>query len=230
MTDISTVSPEIAQPPMADPERAGVFEFTDDRKFQLYMQQRKGYQDGARDAYQRFDQTVVALSGGTIVLSITFLKDIGHVAWSIPWLVGSWAAFLGASYCAFVSLRTSGESDRERMTQLDCQVESGVCDESRAERLGAETERLNKWALRLCIAGVVVIMAFALQNFVVMGGGLWLKRQSLTVRNDAGTASAVSYPTEQPPKNRRSKAGATTSRTTSVVSSTGIQATQSPHP
>jgi hypothetical protein len=113
--------------------------FDEPRKFELYMEQRKGYTQGARDAYQRFDQTIVALSGGSIVLSITFMKDIGHIPQSLSWLFASWGFFLVASLCALISLLTSGEADRERRAQLDCLVETGDCDESKAERLGRIT-------------------------------------------------------------------------------------------
>ena len=37
------------------------FEFSDDRKFQLYLEQRKAHMTGAREAYKAFDQTIVAL-------------------------------------------------------------------------------------------------------------------------------------------------------------------------
>jgi hypothetical protein len=229
MTEGPAPPPPITSPPAEDAEATGIFEFTDDRKFELYMQQRKGYQDGARDAYQRFDQTVVALSGGTIVLSITFLKDIGHVPWSIPWLIASWAAFLVASYSAFVSLRTSGESDRERLKQLDCSVENGVCDETEAKRLSAKTVKLNERSLRFCIAGVILILIFALQNFVVMGGGLWQKAEK--EGNHEATKSSPTPPAnsskEKVPPATVSAESSKSAPTKPAVSSQPIPATQS---
>ena len=137
------------------------FEFTDERRFELYMEERKGYATGARDAYQRFDQTIVGLSAGAIVVSISFMKDFGRTPGSLPWLFASWAFFLIASLCAFLSLLTSGEADRERKKQLDCLAESGECDESKADSLGFKTVWLNYIALTMCILGVALIIVFA---------------------------------------------------------------------
>jgi hypothetical protein len=61
--------------------------------------------------------------------SITFMKDIGHIPASLPWLFAASGSFLVASLCAFISLLTSGETDRERRKQLDCSVWEGECDE-----------------------------------------------------------------------------------------------------
>ena len=65
-------------------EVTGRVEVTDDRWYQLYLQQRQTFTDGARESYQRFDQIIVAVSGGSIVLSIGFSKDIGHATQSLP--------------------------------------------------------------------------------------------------------------------------------------------------
>lgn len=169
------------------------FEFTPERRFDIYMQQRKGYSDGARDAYQRFDQTIVALSGGAIVLSITFLKEIGHTPESLPWLFGSWACFLVASLSAFLSLLTSGEADRERIAQIDCLVESGDCNESKADRLGSVTSKLNYIALALCILGVTLIIMFAKTNLA--GGESWPSKSKEV--NEAPQRKAPGAPTPE---------------------------------
>src|SRR4051794_30716602 len=88
-----------------------VFEFTGERRFALYMAERENLAKGAREAYQRFEQIIVGVSAGAIVLSISFLKDIGHARDTLAWLLGSWGSFLGASFCALLSLWTSAERD-----------------------------------------------------------------------------------------------------------------------
>ncbi|HWW61784.1 MAG TPA: hypothetical protein VN181_10490, partial [Thermoanaerobaculia bacterium] len=179
-TSSAAATGELPASPVSDDSASPPFEFTEERKFELYIQQRKGYSEGARDAYQRFDQTIVALSGGSIVLSLTFLKDIGHTPESLPWLFCAWASFLTASLSAFISLLTSGEADRERISQLDCQVEKGTCDESRAERLGRATTRLNYVALSLCLLGVILMIVFATYNLPLGGGQQWPKAEKTT--------------------------------------------------
>lgn len=164
-------------------EHAPPFEFTEDRAFELYMEQRKAYIQGARDAYQRFDQTIVALSGGALVLSISFMKDLGFLPQSLPCLFASWACFVIATLCAFVSLLTSGEGDRERANQLELLVMTGRSNEARADRLSRMTVRLNYSALVFCISGVLLIIAFGTYNLISKGDQQWLKehRPSVTV-------------------------------------------------
>jgi len=161
----STDFPAASAEPKASPsgERL-LFEFNDERRFQLYIERRKSYSDGARNAYQRFDQTIVGLSAGSIVLSISFLKDVGHSPESIPWLFASWAFFLLASLAAFISILTSAASDREQIVQLDCLATTSKCDETRARRLGKVTGYLNDVALGLCSFGVVSMIVFVTAN------------------------------------------------------------------
>jgi hypothetical protein len=149
------------------------FEFREDRLFELYMEQRKGYVQGARDAYQRFDQTIIALSGGSIVLSMNFMKDLGFRRESLCYLFWSWTCFLIASLCAFVSLLTSGEGDRERLAQLESLTNAGIADEGRANRLGLITVVLNYSALAFCIIGLLLIITFATYNLFAKGGQPW---------------------------------------------------------
>jgi hypothetical protein len=156
-------------------ERTPPFEFTDDRAFELYIEQRKAYIQGARDAYQRFDQTIVALSGGSIILSVSFMKDLGFLPPSLPCLFASWGCFVIATLCAFISLLTSGEGDRERVNQLELLVNTGISDETRADRLGRVTARLNYSGLVFCIAGVLLIIAFGTYNLIAKGEQQWPK-------------------------------------------------------
>jgi hypothetical protein len=183
----------------AAPRESAAIEFTDDRRFQLYLQQRKGFGAGARDAYQRFDQTIAALSGGSIVVSITFFKDIGHSPESLPWLFGSWICFLVASLCAFISILTSGEAHLNEIQQLDCLVLSGTCDESKAESLRKTTRRLNYFALTFCIVGVVLIIVFATQNLLHMGGDPWTDAKRTTPPSSKSTAPAAVAPRQAAP-------------------------------
>lgn len=165
------------------------FQSTEERRFELYMHERENYTKGARDAYQRFDQTIVALSGGSIVLSITFMKDIGHIPSSLPWLFAAWGSFLVASLCAFISLLTSAETDRERRKQLDCTAWEGQCDETKAERFGRITTGLNYAALTTCILGVILIIVFATYNLMCEGGERWPKEKAKAERSLSETSS-----------------------------------------
>lgn len=141
-----------------------LFEFTEERRFQLYAERRKGYSEAARETYGRFHQTLVALAAGSVILSISFAKDIGHAPESISWLTWGWFANLAGGAAAFVALTTSGEADRERIKQLDCLATTSKCDESRANKLGTITVVLNWIATILCVLGISLLLKFAMIN------------------------------------------------------------------
>lgn len=155
-----------------------VFEFTDERRFALYMAERENLAKGAREAYQRFEQIIVGVSAGAIVLSISFLKDIGHAPETLGWLLASWGCFLVASFCALLSLWTSAERDRDAIKQLDCQVETGSCDEAKLRRFTLATVSLNSGAFILMIAGVFLMIVFATKNVLRYGGKDWPKDET----------------------------------------------------
>ena len=132
------------------------------------MQRRNGYSSGARDSYQRYDQTIATVSAGAIVLSITFLKDIGYTALSIPFLYASWLTFLIAGGASLISLRTSADCDIENLFQLEQLCATGEANSVRAKRLGALTVTLNRVSLTTFVLGILLMMIFAFTNFSVL--------------------------------------------------------------
>ena len=125
-----------------DSAESWAIKLTPDQRFLLYMQERKSVAEGAQASYDRFDQTIVGLSGGSIVLSITFLKDIARGAEYLPALFLAWGLFLLASLCAFISLLTSGKQAHAKIEELDCLIQTGDCDETKATKLSQITKRL----------------------------------------------------------------------------------------
>jgi len=162
-------------PPTPPPEPAAkkpLYEATDDRKFQWYMEKRKGYSSGARESYQRYDQTIATVSAGAIVLSITFLKDIGHTPTSLPWLVASWIAFLVAGGVGLWSLRTSADSDIQRLAALEAiRIGDDYTEfENKGTRLGELTVLLNKISIWAFMLAILLMMIFAYVNVSHLGG------------------------------------------------------------
>jgi hypothetical protein len=182
-TETNEGAPRADTGPPADPAINPVFEFTDERRFALYMAERENLAKGAREAYQRFEQIIVGVSAGAIVLSISFLKDIGRAPETLGWLLGSWGCFLVASFCALLSLWTSAERDRDAVKQLDCQVETGSCDEAKLRRFTLATVTLNTGAFILMIAGVLLIIIFATKNVLRYGGKDWPKDEKTVAPN-----------------------------------------------
>lgn len=238
---IDTEPPVYTELPVAGveptPDPSPVFEFDDARKFTLYMAQRENHAKGAREAYQRFDQIIVGVSAGSIVLSITFLKDIGHAPDTLGWLLGSWGCFLVASFCALLSLWTSAEQDRESIAQLDKRVEGTREDRTKCERLGTLTKCLNASAFFLMIAGVILLIVFATMNVLEFGGKDWRSKKetvpnppvqvNVTVFRDGTVKKELASPDDTSPRSPASR-----SETAEPPGSRkkGTQATPSPRP
>lgn len=159
--------------PRPTPKPKTLFEWDDERLFQWYLSRRSGYSTGARDSYSRYDQTIASVSAGAIVLSITFLKDIGYSPTSIPWLYGSWIAFLFSGGFSLFSLRTSADTDIENLYQLENMCKGAKIDDSKARLLGKQTERLNQASLGFVVTGILLAMIFAVINYSTLGGSRW---------------------------------------------------------
>jgi hypothetical protein len=188
---------ELATPaPVAEPDPPGasseeeeaLFEFTDDRRYELYVERRKRYSDGAREAYHRLHQAIIGVSAGAIILSITFLKDIAKAPVSLAWLVSSWGFILVGALFAFFALIASAEGDRERIIQIDCLARTSKCDESRADRLGIWTSRFNYTAVTLCVLGIICMIVFATANVLHLGDSKWAKDEKTAPQSPASTS------------------------------------------
>jgi hypothetical protein len=156
------------------------------------MQRRNGYSAGARDSYQRYDQTIATVSAGAIVLSITFLKEVGYTALSIPFLYGSWFTFLIAGGASLISLRTSADCDIENLFQLEQLCATGRTDPTKAKRLGALTVRLNRASLTTFVFGILLMMIFAFMNFSVLRDPVATAADPPARRSVTATAPATS--------------------------------------
>jgi hypothetical protein len=183
-------------PPADDGEL--LFEFTEERRFQLYAERRKGYSEAARDAYTRFHQTLIGLSAGGVILSITFAKEIGRAPESIPWLVWGWFGILAGGAATFAALITSGEADRERIRQIDCLATTSKCDETRANRLGTITVVLNWIATFLCLLGIALLVKFATINISKPGGDHWRQEKAVPANQAAPSSTAAPPPRKAP--------------------------------
>lgn len=158
-------TPAAAEPA---PEEKPWFDWSNDLKFQWYMEWRNGYSAGARDSYSRYDQTIAGVSAGAIVLSITFLKDLGYTPTSLKLLYASWIVFLVAGGASLYSLRTSADCDIENLTQLENLRKTGKIKPERAKSLGRKTVVLNRISLGSFVLGILLVILFAFANYSVL--------------------------------------------------------------
>jgi hypothetical protein len=188
--------PRRRRAPRNTPPADTLFEWTEDRKFEWYLTRRSGYSSGARDSYSRYDQTIASVSAGAIVLSITFLKDIGYTSQSIPWLYGSWISFLAAGGLSLYSLRTSADSDIERLAELERLVRGKKPEipekdgKTRAEKLGESTVLLNRASLGFCLLGITLAMMFAFLNYPLFGSPI--RKEEFQRNGNTKTTSTTS--------------------------------------
>jgi len=173
MTDLPPTDEPAVPAAAPEEEHIPVFDFNEDRKFDLYMAQRDNHAKGARDAYQRVDQIIIGVSAGAIVLSISFLKDIGHAPDTLKFLLASWGFLLGAGFCALLSLWTSAEQDRASIVQLDGEMATGKREDAKCKRFRRATMILNGFSFSFMIFGVLLMITFAYQNVVHFGGPAW---------------------------------------------------------
>lgn len=87
---------------------------------------------------KQIDQTLLAISSGTLSLTITFIKFIGknpQIIWS---LIAAWVLFGGTIACTFFSLVASYKAHRIQVKNLDINYRIKV-------EGSAEQEKTNKW-------------------------------------------------------------------------------------
>jgi len=107
----------------------------------------------ARASLDAFDRLVVALAGGALALSVTFIGEIVETpsSTSKPWLWIGWGALIVALVASAGSHLASGRMSH-RIAGLD---------EERAKRLGVFVAGMNSAALVLLAVGLGGLALFA---------------------------------------------------------------------
>ena len=139
----------------------------DENSGQEYQKQLKKWGESLEETSHRmqseFDKAVLALSGGALGISMTFLKDIvlargihdGEALW-LAW------CFWGASVtCTLISFYTSAAAFRKAIKQLRAGRHH---EESPGGSFDCFTKVLNFLAGGFFVAGVVSIVIFAATN------------------------------------------------------------------
>ena len=111
----------------------------------------------------QYDTAVVALSGGALGLSMTFIKDVVvlNTATSKGYLLASWLCW-AASICAvLISYFTSALAMQKAIKQTD---QKSIYIEAAGGLLNAVTKLLNPLSGILFISGIVCMMTFIWRN------------------------------------------------------------------
>lgn len=115
-----------------------------------------------------FDKTVLALSGGALGISFTFLKDVigAHPLAQPHLLFAAWVAWAFSTFAVLASYHLSHLALRKAIRQVD----EGFIRKQRAGGAFASwTARLNEVGAILFLVGVLCLTTFAGFNFKMRG-------------------------------------------------------------
>lgn len=125
--------------------------------------------EGKRIASKSYDQAMLALSGGALGLSVTFVDKFvpqGKTPKLEGWLLASWLLFALALTLTLTSFLTSHEAYRIDMDRANKAVKNRQQMEG-TNRLSIVTYWLNRLALCAFAAGVPCLIAFVWLNLVM---------------------------------------------------------------
>ena len=117
------------------------------------------------DASRDFDRAVMALAGGALGLSVTFIHEIvaSPVYRSSVWIALAWGCLSLSLLSILVSMLTSQHALRRAIKQVDAQTVHQV---ARAGGwLSMVTEGLNIVAALTLVLGLVFLVVFAFLNY-----------------------------------------------------------------
>jgi hypothetical protein len=111
------------------------------------------------------DKTVIAISSGTLVLSIGFVDRVAATELHFfVTLIVAWTFLIACVGIACWALRVSADADYERMRELSTWDQMGERDWSRSQRLYDRGYRLTAWYSKCAIAGIILIAVFVIRN------------------------------------------------------------------
>lgn len=157
-------------PPEQPGEPPPFFAWSEERYFQLYLMQRKSFSDARKDAFLRFDQTIVTVAVGAIALSVAFLEKQPISAELLLPLFVSWGACILAVIAILSSLLTASKADSAQIRSLDECMRTGVVDNKAAKRWNRSTYWLNSLGIFFCVVGLVALTLFGVWNLERKGG------------------------------------------------------------
>ena len=181
----------------------------DRRTYQQYLDERKLLIESERAAGDNFDKVLLALSAGSVALSVTFVEKIGAAGVAKPLLYIAWAVLAAALIANLRSFMVLQQSIARVMEVNDLMWELGPCDMSNPYQ--RQIKLLNQWSFRLFMAGIILLLAFAAINYQAsdsqMRGGATMsddnksnKSYEPEVKKSAGGPSVVKLPPPRQPK------------------------------
>jgi hypothetical protein len=147
--------------------------------YEAYVGEREKLNSAALDVAARYDRTILALSAGTLVLSVTFLEKImpAPVPWTIFILIPGWLLLLVSVLTQLFALSSSQYAVQKQIewldedyskyftaTDLEASVRAGQLKQSPENPYVVETKRYNQAARWTLVLGLLCIFTFSASN------------------------------------------------------------------
>lgn len=142
-----------------------------DNDHQMYLDERRLLVEGEVQVAARFDKSILTLSGGALLLSMTFVKDIVSGSPNDTWaLIVSWILLGMAIAAMLTSLLTSQRAYQRQRDILDKQYGSrGGRDE--CNWWAWSTKWLNRISITIFLVAIFFLGYFSIKNVEKSLGG-----------------------------------------------------------
>jgi len=150
------------------------------KRYDVYVQERSKELESQLQVSERFEKSLILISGGALGLSMTFIKEIVSAPSFLSWLYWAWG-FLAASLClCVVSLFCSLQSIHRKVINLDekelrQRIVEGTVQQNESNRqfekidinsnpYGTVVEWLNPIAVVCFCVGISALIVFVVKN------------------------------------------------------------------
>ncbi|HEX8077672.1 MAG TPA: hypothetical protein VF511_07645, partial [Chthoniobacterales bacterium] len=157
------------------------------QRYETYIKDRDALRHDSLEVSGRYDKAILALAGGALALSITFLEKIAPhpVPWTFALLAVAWLCLIASVLLELYALSTSQTVTNEQIAMADEEYRQYLLSlpdqpviptplrapESQevVERWRRKTRRFNDWSRWLLSIGVFLLCAFCFFNLPFRG-------------------------------------------------------------
>lgn len=134
---------------------------------QYHLEHRSQLQAGLSNSYGQFDKSILLLAGGTIIVSLTVIKDVVPLATAnYVWLlVSSWIALVLSLLFIVFSFVTSQLSFKKEIKNWDDYCVKGINEAYNKFNIWSyATTYLNFGSLVTFLVGIILLLLFVFKN------------------------------------------------------------------
>jgi hypothetical protein len=157
---------------LATSKKADVEYEHDTKRYEDYLDERKGLVEAKRQLSMHYDNLILGLASGAIGVSIAFMKDIvprGPEPGSTPWLVAAWISLVVCIGALALSFWASQRSYKLAIDDLDASHQPGAvpAQPTDAPWWSSATRNCNLIAIVSFVLGVALLTTFVGLNLPV---------------------------------------------------------------